>query len=230
MSDSRLRIARIALLAALTVVIAGGLTYYFKDYVRQVMAIPATRILWFVRLMIDSTPQILFWSLLLIILLVVGVKSLSSSNPPETQAVAEPLQTPRRARIAFWTHQVTLALTGDPYSRIRMAEFLGDLTLQVLAHQQKMDREEIRLLVLQEKLDIPPAIEACVKARFRQVLEPRPGFWASIGLGFRSLFPFFKKGAKQQVILFPGQVPGDEIEAVIHYLEEQLEVRDDSQD
>ena len=162
---------------------------------------PVTRILWFVRLMIYSTPQILFWSLLLIIFLVVGVKSLSTGNPPVIQAVAETLESTRRERIAFWTHQVTLALTGDQYSRIRMAEFLGDLTLQVLAHQQKADREQIRLLILQEKLDIPPEVEACVKARFRQVLELRPGFWSSIGLGFRSLFLFIKKGPKQQISL-----------------------------
>jgi hypothetical protein len=160
----------------------------------------------------------------------VGIKSLSTSNPPETQAVAEPLQPPRRERIAFWTNQVTLALTGDQYSRIRMAEFLGDLTLQVLAHQQKADREEIRLLILGKKLDIPPEIDACVKARFRQVLEPRPGFWASIWLGFRRRFSIFKKGAKPQIILSPGHVPVDEIEAIIHYLEEQLEVHDDSRD
>ena len=219
-----------ALLAVLLVGIVGILTYYFKDYVRQVLALPVTRFLWFVRLLIDSTPQILFWGLLLIIFLVVSLKSLSSSKPRVVQAVAEPLQTPRRERIAFWTNQVAHALSGDQYSRVRMAGYLGDIALNLLAHQQKENPEMIRLLILQEKLNIPPEIEACVKARFRPVLEPGPGFWASIWFGLQRYFPMIKKSSKQPKVLFSSQTPGDELEAIIHYLEEQLEVRDGSRD
>jgi hypothetical protein len=228
LSGSRLRIAKIVLLIVFTVGIIGLLTYYFKDYVRQVMALPVTRIIWFLQLLIDSTPQILFWGLLLIVFLIISIRSLSASNPPVLQAVPEPLQPPRRERIAFWIIQVANTLSGDQYSRVRMAGYLGDIALHLLAHQQKEDSEKIRRLILQKKLDIPPEIEACINARLRPVMEPRPGFWISIWHRFQRLFPFINHGSTQQKPLFPGQAPGDELEAIIHYLEEQLEVRDDS--
>jgi len=230
LSPSRLRIAFIALLGVIVAGIVAILTYYFMDYVRQVMALPATRILWFVRLLIESTPQIFFWGLLLIIFLMVSIKSLSSRNLPVLSTVAEPLQPPRRERIAFWTIQIAHALSGDQYSRVRMAGYLGDIVLRLVAHQQKEDPERIRLLILQEKLEIPPEIKACVNARFRPVLEPGPGFWASIWFRLQRLFPFIMKSLKQEKVLSSGQTPGDEIEAIIHYLEEQLEVRDDRRD
>jgi hypothetical protein len=225
-----MRIATIALWAVLFVGIAGFFTYYFMGYVRQVMAMPVTRIIWFVRLLIDSTPQVLFWGVLLIIFFVVSIKSLSSGNRPSPRAATEPLQPPRRERIAFWTNQVAHALSGDRYSRVRMEGHLGDIALHLLAYQQKEDPEKIRRLILQDKLVIPPEIEACVNARFRAVLEPEPGFWASIWLGLLRLFPFLKKRSNQPMELFSGSTPGDELEAIVHYLEEQLEVRNDSRD
>jgi hypothetical protein len=225
-----MRIAMMALVAVLSVIVVGVLTFYFKDYVRQVLALPVTRILWFLRLLIDSTPQLIFWGLLLFIFFVVVIRSLSAGNPPVVQMVGEPLQSPRRQRIAFWTNQFAQTLSGDQYSKIRLEGYLGDIAMQVLAHQYKEDPEKIRLLILQDKLELPPEIKAFVKARYRPVLETRPGFWASIWSGFQKWFSFFKNRLKQPMILSPGQSPGDEIEAVIHYLEEQLEVRDDSRD
>jgi len=230
LSPFRLRIAILGLLASVTLGIIGFLTYYFKDYVRQVLALPVTRMWWFLRLLIDSTPQVLFWAFILILLLVISIRSLSSSKPAAELVVTAPLQPARRERIAFLKNQIALSLSGDQFSRARMAGYLGIIALNLLAHQQKEDSEKIRLLVLQDKLEIPPEIEAIVKARFRPVLEPGPGFWESIWFSIRRLFPFLKQGSKQQMVLFSGKTPGDELAAIILYLEEQLEDRHDSRD
>jgi hypothetical protein len=225
-----LRLARIGLLVVFLLGVVALLTFFFQDFVRQVMAVPAARFIWFVKLLIDSTPQVFFWGILVIIFLVVSIQSLSVHKTTQVQAVAEPLQPARRERIAYWTNQVAHVLSGDQYSRARIAAHLGEIALQLLAFQQKEDPEKIRLMILRDQVEIPPEISACVKARFRPVLEPGPGFWASIRLGLQRLFPFLMKNSKQPPLLFSSLAPGDELEEIIHYLEEQLEVSDGIRD
>ena len=69
------------------------LTLTVRDFVRDILALPVSRILWFVELAFESIPQAVCWSALLLMVIVIALKSFgraraSSSATPASRVCA----------------------------------------------------------------------------------------------------------------------------------------------
>jgi hypothetical protein len=150
----RNRLALIATTLLLTVILALAL----PDLTREAIVVPIWYVIWMGQLLFRAIPQALLWALLFTIALVVAVRSLRKRSQFEEKPEIEPIYTGQVRVLLRWIqHQ------GErDYFKQRLAQHLGRLTLETLAHQRRLTSGEIRRHL--GSLDAPPEILAYLQA------------------------------------------------------------------
>jgi hypothetical protein len=214
----------IFLATMVAILLAVALALALTDLVRNVLAEPITRIFYFFGLLVKSTPQVLFWGMLLLFLLIVAGKSVQEVEKPETPEFAAPMRASKRERVAFWAALVNLALRGDQYGHARLIEFLAGLALELDAQEERNPFIEIRHLLERGDLELPLEIENYLKARFNSVYIPQPGFWQRVAVRLARFWGLFSGKKNQDPGAFSDRLTQEELEKIIQYLEDRLEV------
>jgi hypothetical protein len=212
---------KIIILAFLGIILVIALALALTDLVRNVLAVPLTHIFYIFGLLLKSTPQVLFWGMVLLFLLIIAGKSLEEVHRPVPPDFTAPLRSYKQERVAFWASQVNLALRGDHYSHTRLIEFLAGLALEVDAQDEHISVVEIRQRLERGELDLPLEIENYLKARANTGYVPRPGFWQRLAERLARLWNALP-GKKNQA--FGVRLTQEELEKIIQYLEDRLEV------
>jgi uncharacterized membrane protein len=221
----KLSSGKIVALALLAIVLTAALALALTDLVRKVLAEPITRLFYFIGLLLKSTPQVIFWGMVLLFLLIVAGKSVEQVHKHEPAEFNTPLPSPRRGRIAAWASHIHLALRGDHYARSRLAEFLAGLLMELLAQEERVSPTEIRKRLELGELDLPPEIQNYLKARFAMGTISQPGFWAMISAKIAHFWePFLGKNNLEASAL-PDRLTRQELEKIILFLEDRLEVK-----
>jgi hypothetical protein len=214
-------------LAVLAVVLATALALALTDLVRNVLAGPVTLFFYFLGLLVKSTPQALFWGMVLLFFLIVAGKSVQEVRKPEVPGFAAPLQSLKRERVAYWAVQVNYALKGDHYSHTRLNEFLAGLALELVAQEERISVVEVRQRLESGGLDFPVEIENYLKVRLNTGYVPHPRFWQRVEERLSRVWNGLS-GKKPQANGAPGdRLTQAELELVIQYLEDRLEVKHD---
>jgi len=172
----RNRLALIAATLLLTVILALAL----PDLTREAVIVPIWYVIWIGQLLFHAIPQAILWALLFTIALVVAVRSLLKRPPLEEKPEIEPISTGQVHALLRWIQ----SQEGD-YFKHCLAQHLGRLTLETLAHQRRLTLMEIRPLM--GSLDASPEIRAYLQAGLTP-MPPRPGSFLSRllhGLGLR---------------------------------------------
>jgi hypothetical protein len=224
---NKLSSGKIILLVILGILLAAALTLALTDLVRNVLAEPITHILYFFGLLVKSTPQVIFWGLLLLFLLVVAGKSVQESRRSELPEFAAPLRSLKHERIAFWGNHINMALRGDHYSSTRLAELLAGMVIELCAQEERVSAIEVRQQLERGELDLPPEIENYLKARFTQGTIARPSFWQRIEDKLARFWNSFPGKNNLDPGALPDHLTRQELERIIHYLEGRLEVEHD---
>jgi hypothetical protein len=215
---------KIILLAILGLFLTAALALALTDLVRNLLAEPLTRLYYFFVLLVKSTPQAVFWAILLLFLLVVAGKSVQEVKTPDLPEFDTPLRSPKRERVGFWAIHINMALQGDHYSRARLAEFLSGVALDLFAQEERASVAEVRQRLDRGELDLPPEIENYLKARLASAYTPRPGLWRmaqeKLARLWNSITGKYSPGSRT----LPDQFTGQELERVIQYLEDRLEI------
>ena len=189
----------------LILLLAGLLTLVLQDFTRRVIATPLLYVFWIGRLLLESIPQIGFWWLFLFIALAVAGRSLLKHKPaPQPTRRAEKAG---RGRIETWA-KLIIESKQETYYKWQLAQHLQELTLAVLAHDERLTPKQIKQRLLDNQLDMPPEIQAYLQAgmtSFSHLLGPRPRF-----------------GSKAQ----PSPLDLDP-EQIIQFLEEKFDYRTD---
>jgi len=212
---------KMIVLAILATILVIALALALTDLVRNVLAGPVTRIFYFLGLLFKSTPQVLFWGMVLLFLLIVAGKSVEEVHRPAPPDFVAPLRPYKRERVAFWASQVNLALRGDHYSHTRLIEFLAGLALELDAQDERISVIEIRQRLERGELELPLEIENYLKARANTGYVPRPGFWQRLEERLARLWNSLP-GKKNQAS--NRRFTQEELEKIIQYLEDRLEV------
>jgi hypothetical protein len=215
---------KIILLAILAILLATALAFALTDLVRNVLAVPVTQFFYFLGLMVKSTPQVYFWGMLLIFLLIVAGKSVQAVRKPEHPEFAAPVRSTKRERVAVWAAQVNQALRGDHYSRSRLIEFLAGLALELDAQEERISIVEIRQRIESGDLDLPPEIANFLKARLTTGYIPRPSFWRRLAEKLAHFWNSFSGKNKPEPGVLSDRLTQEELEKIIQYLEDRLEV------
>ncbi len=220
----KLSTGRITLLSILGLFLAAVLAWALEDLVRNMLAVPLIHLYYFLALLVNSTPQAVFWGILLLVLLVVAGKSVQEAGQPELPDFGDPLRIPKRERIGFWAIHINMALQGDYYSRARLAEFLGGVAMDLFAQEERVSVNEVSLRLERGELDLPPEVENYLKARFTNTYQPRPGFWVKARDKLARFWnSFFGKSSLASKSIHSERYSERELERIIQYLEDRLE-------
>ncbi len=224
---NKLSSGTLILLAILGILLAAAMTLALNDLVRNVLAVPITHTLYFLGLLVKSTPQVIFWGLLLLFLLVVAGKSMQENRRPAPPEFVVPKRPSNYERIALWANHIKMALRGDHYARTRLAEFLAGMVIELFAQEERVSTTEVRLQLERGELDLPPEIENYLKARFSQGAIARPSFWQWIKDKLARFWNSFSGKNHPASGVLPEHLTRQELERIIHYLEDRLEVEND---
>lgn len=202
-NERRFNLARFWWMPVIGVPVTIALMLAVRNFVRDVLAMPVSLILWFFKLVLDSIPQSICWFTLLVMVIVFAIKSLGTSRGPSTGKPQPPA--PRPGRVAMWADRIDLLLKGN-YSRHRFGYYIGRLILDVLSHEEQVSYRDIEIQLEQETLTLPPVVEEYLMSRLKPALATRT-----------TLFERVKQflGLERH----PTSPLNREIESVVHYLE-----------
>ena len=193
-------------LLGVVLLLAVPLVLIVQDFARDVLLVEFLRILWVMRVLFESLPQVIVWSFLLLLVLLVAVKSLfigprSAQEVPD--AVAEP-----QGRVQLLAKQIRHASESE-YSAWNLARSLGKLIVEVLAYRQGTTTKEIKRRMRGGTLDTP--------------LEIQTYLWT--GLVFRSFTytGFFSRLRWRLSASSEASSVAPSLESVVQFLEDQLE-------
>jgi hypothetical protein len=204
------QVRRRLLILGLILLMAAPLVLVLRNFAREAIVVPFLYVLWLGRLLFRSIPQPLLWSLFLALALSVAARSLGGRERPARGMREVQAESPGRVRV--WARRIQLAARGD-YSRWRLAHDLRKLTLDVLAHRERLTPEQFKRRLGTGEVHAPPAVQAYLRAG----LMPMPS--GPIGLFSR---------LRQQLRSRAQTSPLDpDLESAVQFLESQLEVPHD---
>ncbi|MFO7170241.1 MAG: hypothetical protein DIU80_019625 [Chloroflexota bacterium] len=162
----RNRLLLIGLGLLLAVLIAAAV----RGAVREVVVVPLLLLFWDARLLLESLPQALPWTLLLGLTVVLAFSSLSGFTVPRPPHRTQPESS---GRAAEWARLLQLT-ARDEYSRWRLAQRLALLAQELIAAREGVTPQQARRRLEDPSLDIPPAVRAYLQAGLA-AYQPRPG-------------------------------------------------------
>jgi hypothetical protein len=162
---------RLALVALFSVLV-GLLALLLSGLVRELIVIPLLHLLWLIRVLFESIPQVVIWVGVLALLSIMAWNSLSKSRP---RPLARPSVAARRAPVAAWAANFERA-TRDDYARQLLAQRLGQLAFDLLASQDRQSDQTFWERLRDPALDIPPDVRAYFQAGIR-MQRSLPTLW-----------------------------------------------------
>jgi hypothetical protein len=221
MNDQHWNRRILALLLAVLAPLALLLMLSLRGFVRETILIPLSYAVWIAGIFIRSTPQAVFWGLLVAVGLILAIRSLWVVGPPPATAGEGEVRVPRRQRVGFWIFQVYLAREG--YARVRFADFFSRLALETLAFREGVTPAEAEARLQEGELETTPEVLAFLRIR-RLASSAEEG----------NLFGWLAHRFKVWIASLDGRGNGrrrlsseNELEKALSYLEDQLEVKHD---
>lgn len=198
---------RLTWLLLLVLLLSIPLVFLLQDSVGEDLAVELLRLLWTVRLLYESLPQLPIWVAFLAFALLAALSSLLLDRVPSREAAAPAPQSGGPVQVlARWIRR---ASEGE-YFRRRLAQYLGTVTRQVLVYQQQIDPQELEERLMLGHPDLPPVVLDYLQARHET--------WAPTPLSLLSRL-------RQRLQLGGSSRPPDPaLESVVAFLEEQMEV------
>lgn len=151
------------LLLGLVLVLVLIFMFQIRDFVRQAILIPLAYVYWVIDLLVKSTPQGIFWAVMVVIALFIALKSLAavSRDRPMPNGLEE--RYVHRERVGFWALQLQLARAG--YTRGRFAELFSRLIVDVLAFSDQVPSYIVEQRLESDHGDIPAEVCAFFQIR-----------------------------------------------------------------
>jgi hypothetical protein len=205
MSRTRRVIAGLAILIVLALLLWAVLSFGLRDFVRQGIVIPLYYAYWLLELMVESTPGYLLWGVMLVIVLALAFKSLTSLRPPSRRPRRRGSQPEGRDRVRFWASLIHSARRHPRETQFRT--IFARLAGEVIAFSQGIERSQLTQDV--PGLELPAALRAYLN--HREVAGTRRGWLRLPG---------------RDDAMTESQLE-QELQASLDYLEDQLGIEND---
>lgn len=201
MRERRLLFIGIILLLAIP------LAVLLRDFVRDVFLVEVLRMFWGARMLYESLPQLPLWILLLVILVVIAVRSLGRRKRASQKRIEKKVENQGQVQVlARWIERTT---KGE-YFRWSLAQHLGGLTWEVMAHREHTTPAQLKQGMRSGRLDLPPVIQAYLQSARLPEHSIMTGLISRIRgrLGIATSAPSFDPA----------------LEKVVQFLEDQMEI------
>jgi len=170
----------LVLLLAPSVLLVAALTLVLRGWVRDVILTPILFLLWLGGLLINSTPQWIFWGVFLVLALLILANSLGTGKRPDQNVDRAEPGHPQRERVLFWAKQIRWKARRD-FSPVGSAEPLRRLILEVIAFQERLSLTEVEQRLESGELDVPPAVRTCLQRKLTPEPSSLVSLWERLG-------------------------------------------------
>lgn len=204
---------RRTLTIALAIIAVVVLAVALIGVVRQFVAPFILRTIWRVYLMSDAIPQVMIWAIFVAFIPVLAVFVLIGeySGEPDDTGIEV---TRQRGRVSELRRMIRRSGRG-PYFRRQLIRQMTELTLEAFQQNERLTREEAKAQLRGRESPLSPDVQAYLdqgRRRLTLVEEERPPS------GLQRLFALFEDVSNGSAI------PDPELEALVTFLEQELEV------
>lgn len=205
------------ILIVIVVLIVAVVAFLIRDYVRFYVAPFVLYVLWITQLLISSLPQALLWALFLIVAFTLAWRSLMQARHRIVRK--ERPTNIYYGRVEELSRMIEQAGSGDYFAR-RLERQVSDLTFETLGHGDKLTPPQAQQAVEKERGRIPGLIH-----EFLQRTTAQRTSGVDMMTQYNNRFMAAADRVLRQARSQSGINP--EVDAVIAYMEQQLEVKGD---
>ena len=138
------------------VAITALLAYVVSGFLTKNLYIPLLYLFQFAWVFIKAIPQAFWWGIILLTLVIVVIRTLRwEIGRRNIESRRDLIST---SRLEMWSNLIERSQKGE-YSYWLFADRLSDFTLELLAHRERVSKEEVKGKLLDGKLDLPPVVE-----------------------------------------------------------------------
>jgi hypothetical protein len=208
------------LVAFLVFMVVIGLAIRYQDPLKEAVLVPLLYIVWVVDLILKSFDQRCIWSLALVIALVLSlVFSRRTQEFSEDYRRSVSQRFLDSGRIRFWRRQIRIGSSALYTSGFHRSE-LRRLVIETLAYREGLSDEEIKEQLYAGEIDLPSEIRYILGLDDSQDSPDKPlNFWKRIVRWFDEIIGR---------IVTPNFMPNPRLERVAEYLENLMEVDNDT--
>lgn len=194
----------------LILLLAIPLVLLFRDFTREVLMVEILYIVWRLRILFESLPQIPLWTLFLIVVLFIAFRSLIKRQQPSPASREAKVE--RQGPVYALSRGIERSATGA-YFKWRLARRLRTLVVEVSAYQHRISSEQTKQSLDEGTLEAPPEVQAYLQTGLTPIYTLSAGLLARL---WQRLSP----GAWDAAV-------DPDLEQVVQFLETQLEVQHD---
>jgi hypothetical protein len=188
----------------LFVFVAVALAYLLLKPIQSFILPTLLYYLWWGKIIYATLPQVLWWFIFLLILMLIAARNLIKlPKPTHKSNQAERVW---ESRLIYWSEVIKYSRKGG-YFKWYLANELGQLTINVLAEQEKLSKSQIREYIISNKFNIPSDIHTYLQTG----LDAQQSFQLTT-----SRLPFLSKEEPSDLDL--------DVEEVIKLLENKLDI------
>lgn len=228
---------RLLLFGGVILLLSAALLLWARDLIRELIVLPLSYLIWAGGLFVENTPQIFFWSVLLVLSSVAAYRSLAGRGketfPEPIELDTGPRNRPISGRVVFWSFKVGgLRQTNSPYFRGTFEQAVGKLLFDTLAYRFRLTQNQLEDALRDGSLDVPPEVRAYALDGLRR-LDPDPvpfwpALWERIVGALRGLLSRTRL-LRARAFTLPAETNAQEerVLIILKYLEKELEVPND---
>lgn len=206
---------KLALAAAVTIVIFATLTLVFWEFMRDRVVTPLYYLLWVGDLFIRSVPQGAYLALLVFICLLIGSSALQGAQTGPASYDSQRANPADSARYVFWRRLHDYRAVSE-LSRNHFAWEARKLILTILAYQEGVSTAQAEKMILDGSLSAPDAVHYLIQRReIRSSARPLTAF-QKIELRLRSLFFRVEKPTDPLI--------DQQVDEIVAFIEHRLEL------
>jgi len=212
MTEPYAKLKRILFMAGFIAALGLPLMFLMENFIRDAVITPVAYLAWVFGAVLDALPQSYLLATVIAVAIYAGARSLSREPPPIKRH--QLTSAPPEGTAAAWHRRLVLTSKGD-YSQRRIQQQIGQLILQVIAHEQRLTAREIAHRIEAGEIEIPADLNVYIKAATYHGLPRAPSLLSRLkSFIFGTSFP---KKASHTVAL--------DLESALRYVEAQLRMK-----
>jgi hypothetical protein len=165
------KLKRILFMAGIIAAMGLPLMFLMENFIRDVIVTPVAYMAWVAGVVLDALPQSYLLAAIIAVAIYAAARSLSREPPPPKRHKLT--SAPPEGTAAAWYRKLELTTKGA-YSQQRIQQHIGQLILQVIAHEQRLSVREIAHRINTDEIEIPAELNVYIEAATYRGLPRAP--------------------------------------------------------
>jgi len=212
MTQPYAKLKRILFMAGFIAALGLPLMFLMENFIRDAIVTPVAYLAWVVGVVVDALPQSYLLAAIIAVAVYAAARSLSREPPPPRKQKLT--SAPPEGAAAAWHRRLELTTKGA-YSQQRIRQNIGQLILQVIAHEQRLSSREAAYRIEIGEIEIPADLNVYIDAATYRGLPRVPSLWVRL----KSFI--VGKGAPRNAI----RTVAIDLDPALRYVEAQLKMK-----